>query len=298
MITISTKRLDRITLVRRYASDSAWGEFIGALGVAKSNLGPDDLKMLSKKHSTIFTKSYAGKEWKTGVSIRFHSVNKKPAIAINFTPSKQSDQDWADFLSLLTIMFPGGPEQIWSGYRVSRLEVAIDLKVPFHELICLAPKVTGVDVQYLKRGTLYLGHEYGRRSYCIYDKRKQLAETSDVDLGYEMTRVEVTLRQTGKTLGQLNDIVRPFGNLLVLRKSRLMVLQKKFPLSIELKAFAGAINGGAVAQQAYLDLDPYSRKLLLKLLRPAALNLNGTSLKWGEWISKQQLALQARFSGG
>ena len=287
-----------MTLVRRYMSDGALGEFIGALGVAKSNLGPDELQMMSDEHATVFTKSYSGKKWKTGAFFRFYSVNQKPAISIGFTPSKFSDEDWADFLSLLTIMFPGGPEQVWSGYRVSQLEVAVDVQVPFHELICLAPKVTEIDLQYLKRGTLYLGHEYGRRRYCIYDKRKQLAETSDVDLGHEMTRVEVRLRHTGKVLGQLESIVRPFGNLLVLRRSRLFALQKQNPLSIELKAFVGAISKGAVAQLAYLDLDPYSRKLLLKLLRPIVLSLNGKAPKWEEWISKQQLALQTRFLGG
>jgi hypothetical protein len=73
------------------------------------------------------------------------------------------------------------------------------------------------------------------------------------------------------------------------------VLKKKNPLSIELDVFAKAIAKGATAQWAYLELDSYSRKLLLTLLRPPALKLNGSVLRWGAWISMQQQALEARF---
>jgi hypothetical protein len=287
--------LDRIRLVRRYALESELNEFIGALDVAKSNVEPDDLKVMFKNHATIFAKSYAGKEWKTSVSFRFFSVKKSPAIAIDFTPSKLSEEDWADFLSLLAVMFPGGSQQVWTQFKVAKLEVAVDLKVPFNDLVCLAPKVSKVDVQYVKRGTLYLGHENGRRHYCIYDKRKQLVETGGGDPGYAMSRVEVKLRPSGMLLQQINEIKRPFGNLLVLRKSQLSVLKKKNPLSIELDVFAKAIAKGATAQWAYLELDSYSRKLLLTLLRPPALKLNGSVLRWGAWISMQQQALEARF---
>ena len=284
-----------MTLVRRYPSVKAWEEFNGTLGVAKTGVANGDLKMLTKKHVTTFHKSYFGKEWSTGVSFDFFSVQKKPAIAINVTPAKLADDDWADFLALLTTMFPYGAEQVWKVFRLSRLEIAVDVKVPFDELVCLVPKVAIVNQNYLKKGTLYLGHRYGRRNYCIYDKRKQIADKESVDLGHDLTRVEVRLRQTGKTLGQLGEVCSPFGNLLVLRKSMLIKLQEQHPHSVELATFVKMVLAGGVAQQAYLNLEPYSRKQLMKLLKPKALNLNAKIENWAGWIAKQQMALQARF---
>jgi len=284
-----------MTLVRRYVSSKASEEFNGALGVAMMGVGNGDLKKLGKKHATIFHKSYLGKKWSTGISFVFFSVQTRPAIAINVTPSKLADDDWADFLALLTTMFPFGAKQVWNTFRLSRLEIAVDIKVPFNELVCVVPKVAIVNQNFLEKGTLYLGHEYGRRNYCIYDKRKQIADKESVDLGHDLTRVEVRLRQTGKTLGQLGEVCSPFGNLLVLRKSMLIKLQEQHPHSVELATFVKMVLAGGVAQQAYLNLEPYSRKQLMKLLKPKALNLNAKIENWAGWIAKQQMALQARF---
>ncbi len=286
-----------MTLVRRYVSSKASEEFNGALGVAKTGVGNGDLKMLGKKHATTFQKSYPGNEWSTGISFDFFSVQTKPAIAINVTPSKLADDDWADFLALLTTMFPFGAKQVWNTFRLSRLEIAVDVKVPFNDLVCLVPKVAIVNKNYLKKGTLYLGHKYGRRNYCIYDKRKQIADKESVDLGHDLTRVEVRLRHTGKTLGQLGEVCSPFGNLMVLRKSMLIKLQEQHPHSIVLADFVTTVLAGGVAQQAYLNLEPYSRKQLMKLLKPKALNLNAKIENWAAWIAKQHMALQARFLG-
>lgn len=75
-------------------------------------------------------------------------------------------------------MFDGGPSEVWSSFKLSKLEVAMDVKVPLQELVCVVPKITEVNQQYQAKGTLYLGHKYGARSYCIYNKRKQLLEKS------------------------------------------------------------------------------------------------------------------------
>lgn len=286
-----------MTLVRRYMSINAEIEFIGTLGVAKMSASNKDLKMHKKEHSTSFVKLYPGKLWGTGVSFNFFSVKKKPAIAINCTPSKLADDDWADFLAQLEMMFPFGPQEVWKDFRLAKLEVAMDVKVPFDDLVCLVPKISAFNLNYLSKGTLYLGQRYGHRSYCIYDKRKQLADKSGVELGHNVTRIEVRLRSTGKTLGQLAEFGAPFGNLMALRKSALPKLLEKHPNSNELKTFVGALLDGEVAQQAYLDLSPYSRKLLLKLLRPAALKLNSETKNWSKWFAEQQAVLEGRFIG-
>ncbi len=295
MITIKTRRLDRITLVRQYKSLKAESEFLGTLSVANVYAQNGDLKKYTKKHATTFVASYAGKAWSTGVSFNFFSIQKCPAIAINFTPSKLADDDWADFLGLLETMFPFGAKQVWMKFKLSKLEIAVDVKVPLKELACLVTKVTEYDSTYLPKGTLYLGHKYGQRSYCIYDKRKQLVEKAHVDLGHDLSRIEVRLRPKGMTLQQIGSVIRPFGNLVALRRVALDKLQKAYPLSIELKAFVKSVLAGQLAQQAYLDLDPYSRKLLMKVLKPNGLNLNGKEQDWGVWIEAQHQALKSKF---
>lgn len=239
--------------------------------------------------------SYPGKVSGTGVSFSFFSIKKSPAVAINCTPSKLADDDWADFLALLETMFPFGPPQVWKSFRLAKLEIAMDVKMPLGDLVCVVPKVSAVDSSYLHEGTLYLGQRYGHRSYCIYDKRKQLADKSGIELGHNVTRIEVRLRSTGKTLGQLGEFAPPFGNLIVLRKSALSKLLDKNPHSNVLKVFVEAVLDGAIAQQVYVDLSPYARKSLLKLLRPVALKLNSEAKNWSKWFAEQQIALESKF---
>lgn len=297
MITIKTRRLDRVTLVRRYLSMKANAEFLGAMGVANVHASNGDLKKFSKKHATVFTKSYAGKTWGTGISFSFSSVQKKPAIAINCTPSMLAEEGWADFSSLLDTMFNHGGKEVWESFKVSKLEIALDLKVPFSEMVCLAPQIKTIDISYLKSGTLYLGHEYGHRSYCIYDKRKQLAEKKKVDLDHDLTRIEVRHRNLGKALGQLDGLANPFGRLIAIRKTALIRLRDSHPQDFEFVAFVKSILAGYPAQFAYLELDAYSRKRIAKLLRKVALSLNGKEEHWQDWIVQQQNLLKTRFAG-
>ncbi len=297
MITIKTRRLDRVTLVRRYLSLKAEASFLAALGVANIHACNGYLKKIGKEHATVFTKSYDGKASSTGISFGFSSVQKRPAIAINFTPSLLAEDDWVDFFSLMDTMFDHGGKEVWESFKVSKLEIALDIKVPFSEVVCLAPQIKTVDISYLKRGTLYLGHEYGHRSYCIYDKRKQLAEKKKVDLDHDLTRIEVRHRNLGKTLGQIDGLANPFGRLIAIRKTALVLLRDSHPQDFEFRAFVKSILAGYPAQYAYLELDAYSRKRITKLLRKGALNLNGEEQHWQGWIIQQQSMLKIRFAG-
>lgn len=297
MITVMTRRLDRITLVRASYSQALEQSAIATFGIVNDYAKQGDLDKQSEEHRTIFSKSYPGKQEGTGVSFDFYSIKGKLAIAISLNPSKLSDDDWADFLGMLEVMFDGGPSEVWGSFKLSMLEVAMDVKVPPQELVGVVPKITVVNQYYLTKGTLYLGHKYGARSYRIYDKRKQLFEKKAVDLDHDLTRIEVTLRKTKKTLGQFSTLCDPFGNLLVVRKSSVIALQKKCPTSIELNVFAKGLLAGGVAQNIYLDMDSYSRKLLLKRLEPIALNLNGTAENWKGWVKRQVQMLESRFLG-
>jgi len=287
MITICYRRLDRVTLLRRYASPKAVTEFNGTLGVAFAHAANGYLTKYPHKHSTVFSKSYDGKEWGTGVSFRFFSLQKKPAIAISCTPALLAQDDWVDFNSLIETMFNFGVKEVWEEFKVSKLEVAMDVAIPFAEMVCFSPGITATDTSCLKDGTMYIGARYGRRSFCIYDKRKQLLEKKKFKLGKDLTRVEVRLRSLGKSLSQFANLDNPFGKLIAVRKSGLVQLAEQYPLDFELRDFVKSSLAGGIAQHAYLDLDIYTRKRLVKLLRSRALPLNGDKSKLNAWLQNQ-----------
>lgn len=292
-----TRKLDRVTLVRRYLSLKAEASFIATLGMANIHASNGYLKKFKNEYSTVFQKSYHGKAWGTGISFSFSSVQKKPAIAINFTPLELAEDDWGDFCSLIDTMFNHGGKEVWESFKVSKLEIALDLEVPFSEMVFLAPQIKTYDISLLKSGTLYLGHEYGRRSYCIYDKRKQLAEEKKFYLNHDLTRIEARHRNFGKTLGQLEGLANPFGRLIAIRKAALVQLRDSHPQDFEFRVFVKSILAGCPAQYAYMELDAYSRKRIAKLLRKGALSLNGGEQHWQNWIVQQQNTLKTRFAG-
>ena len=298
MITIITKRLDRVALVCRYQSADGNSYYKGVLGMFKDDVkSGGGLKQFSKGHSTNFYQPYGGKTWGTGVSYSFFPVQGCSAISIHFTPSMLAEADWLDFLSVLECNFNHGAKEVWDTFRVSKLEIAMDVKVPFSEVLSFAPKITEINISYLKSGTLYLGHRFGKRSYCIYDKRKQVFEQKQVELDHDRTRIEVRHRHLGKTLGQLDGMAEPFGRLIAIRKLALVRLMQQRPLDFELKAFVKSILAGYPSQLAYLDLDSYTRKRITKLVRPRALQLNSEKLGWQQWFAQQQHDLQTRFLG-
>ena len=296
MLTIVTKRMDRVTLVRCYSLKDV-ARYTKTLNEAKNHAANGFLKRFNREHSTLFTKAYEGKASSTGISFTFSSVQKKSAIAIGVNPALMSEDDWADFLSFLETMFDYGGKEVWESFRLSKLEIAMDVKVPFSEMVCFAPQITEIDTRYLNNGTLYIGHKFGHRSFCIYDKRKQLAEKKKVDLGHDRTRIEVRHRNLGKTFGQLEGMAAPFGRLIAIRKLALNRLMQRHPLDYKLKAFIESIMDGQTAQEAYLELDSYTRKRITKLVRQGALQLNSEKMNWLHWFAQQQHDLKTRFLG-
>lgn len=287
-----------MTLVRQFKTFKDKEDFIATWGLINDSAkNGEGLMKFSKEHATVFAKSYGGTTWGTAVSYSFFSVQKHSAIAIRFTPSMLAEADWLDFVSFLDCMFYYGAKEVWNTFKVSKLEIAMDVKVPLSEVVCFAPKITEIDTSYLKHGTLYLGHQFGHRSYCIYDKRKQVSEQKHVDLDHDRTRIEVRHRNLGKTLGQLEGMAEPFGRLIAIRKSALFRLLKKYPLDIYLKAFIKSIFAGQSGQLAYLELDSYTRKRITKLLRQSALPLNSEKMNWLHWFAQQQHDLKIRFLG-
>lgn len=299
MLTIACRRIDRVKLIRTFPTQSEMGVFNGALYGVNVQADNKELKKQNnlKAHTTEFIRFGKGKQGGTDFRFRFLSVKKSAAIAIDFTPSMFGNDMWAEFIGAMDVLFEFGAAYVWENFRVSSLEIAYDVKAKFQGVVCIAPGVTTINSNDLDKGTLYLGNEYAHRSYCIYDKRKQLFEKKKVDLPEERTRIEVTLRSLGMTLGQIVVLDRPFGNLLAVRRELLEKLAKKYSGDVAVLNFIESIFAGKIAQEAYLELNSGGRKRVAQVLRQHAFTLHSDGDVWKKWIVSQCNQLQTRFYG-
>ena len=297
MITILRRRLDRIRLFRSYATFIEKKEFLSAMVALQNHAADWGMKKKLSKHCTTFSKSFGEGATTTSVAIKFFPVNVQSGIAVDFTPSKLTQEEWSHFRDILKTIFAKEVHQILSDFKLTRIEIAMDVEVPFDEMLCIAPRIATENLNYLKKGTRYLGQKGGMRTFCIYDKRKQLAEKAKVDLGHDLTRIEVRLRRSGKSLAEIATIQKPFGKFIAVRRAALSKICDKFPDDPVLQAFASSVVDGGSAQEAYLKFSKHYRKHLLKLLAPCSLRLNGKDEAWGAWISQQSSQVLSNFSG-
>ena len=72
-----------------------------------------------------------------------------------------------------------------SRMTLKRMDIAIDVKVDPHELVCLDNSKTWN----IYKGTRYYGVR-GENQLVIYDKRKEIADNQKRDIGHPLTRVE------------------------------------------------------------------------------------------------------------
>lgn len=296
MLTIQKRTIDRIRLLRQYGDGiAAKKDFISVMARTQELAASLGLKKTPGKYSTTYTKSFGLGINATSVAIKFYSANKQATIAVDCTPRKLTLLEWGVFRGVLEALFNGGAKAIWNNFEIGRLEVAMDVKVPFDELACLAPGVSIENLNYLAKGTRYLGQKGARRTYCIYDKRKQIAEKLDVDLAENITRVEVRLRGTKKTLGQLEEFKNPFGPLVTIRKTALKLLCKKYPDDDLLFKFVSVIESGGSGQEAYMNLSKHSKKQLLHRLGEFSLNLNGDDAHWKKWLGRNYQWMHEHF---
>ncbi len=282
------------------AYDSSIGsshEFLSALVAAGKLAEEAILEKKPAKYSTTYICPLGSGENKTTIVFKFFPVvGKKSGIAIDFTPSKLNANDWMLFRHMLSFVFKGSSALVVKKFKISRLEIALDVKAAFDEMVCIAPGVAIENLKYLPNGTRYLGQKGGKRTFCIYDKRKQLADKAAVDLGENRTRIEVRLRRLGKVLSDLTSVTDPFGGLLIVRKPLLAMLCNKYPNDLLLKTFAQSVASGISGQAAYTVLLKHQKKQLIDRLRESAIHLNGKSGAWENWIEPRLDSIRANFT--
>lgn len=289
MVTIQYRRLDKLRLLRRYTSQSSYTSFIESFGAANDCVKDGELKKIKEKYRTIFWRKFAGKGESTGLSFIFLSVQKSPAIGIDITPRKLSNQDWVDVRSTFDFL---GFDNVWKDFRVVSVELALDVCIPFEELVFFAPGVKISSNTYLAKGTLYIGSQFGHRHFRIYDKKKHLAEVKKKHISKPLTRIEAIHQGLKIKMDNLHSIEYPFGTLIAVRKADLNSLVKKYPLDYEFRHFCHRISNGLTGHDAYWEQEPAARKRISKLLRPLSLNLNGGDGHWVKWITKQETELK------
>ena len=270
---------------------------MSVLSTLEGHAAAKRLKRKPAEYCTTFSRSLGEGVAATSFSFKLFPVKANSGVAIDFTPSKLTPHGWSLFREMLGTIFHDGPQQILSDFKLSKVEIAMDVKVPFDELLCIAPGVATENLNYLAKGTRYLGQTGGKRTFCIYDKRKQLADEVAVDLGHDLTRIEVRLRRSGMSLSEMAVIDKPFGELVAVRKTALSRLIVEHPGDSVLHAFFAHVMAGGSAQGAYLQLSKHRRKHLLGRLAPCSLGLNGRSEAWGAWIAQQSSQVLANFTG-
>lgn len=296
MITFLRRRLDRVRLFRSYATHAEKKNFMSVLSTLESLAADKKLKRKPAKYCTTFSRSLGEGFAATSFSFKLFPVKANSGVAIDFTPSKLTPDGWSLFREMLGTIFHNDPHQILSDFKLSKVEIAMDVMVPFDELLCIAPGVATENLNYLAKGTRYLGQKGGKRTFCIYDKRKQLADEVAVDLGHDLTRIEVRVRRSGISLSEIAVIDKPFGELVAVRKTALSRLIVAHPGDSVLQVFFDHVMAGGSAQGAYLQLSKHRRKHLLGRLVRCSLGLNGKSETWGAWIEQQSSQVVANFT--
>lgn len=285
MITILSRKLDKVSLLRVYKGVDKV-DFNGSLGQANLHASDGSLKKLKEKYCTVFTTPYTGKFESTALSFTFFSVRNNPAIAIKFCPSKLSDDEWADVTSWFAVLF--GVSEVWDNFHISTAEIAVDVRLPYSDLVFLNPGTKTSDKTYHEVGTTYIGARKGRRSFRIYNKQKHLAEKKGKQLTHPLTRIEAIHTGLKLSLNEIVGLKNPFGRFIALRKDELLTLQQKHTKDIELSEFCYQIFTGSTGHDAYWAQSPISRKRIVKIIKPHSIKLNAPDDAWNTWLNKTQ----------
>lgn len=288
MITVLSNDIDKISLLRVYKEDDK-KIFSSTLGVLNMFADGGAIKRIKKKNYTVFTVPYNGKFESTALSFTLFSVRLKPAIAIKFCPTKLTDDEWADVLGWFSVLI--GLGEVWEKFWLSSIEIRVDIRLPFSDLVYFAPMTKTTYEKYLEKGTTYIGAEKGRRSFRVYDKQKHLAEKKKKQLSHPLTRVEVIHRSLKLRLNEIEKLENHFGRFIALRKDVLKRTQSQHPTDAGFCEFCNHIYGGATGHNAYWAMDKETRKRIVKLIQPHAVTLNMSGEKLKVWLAAKQKLL-------
>lgn len=294
MITIINRRVDKLRLIKTYPTKHTKSEYNKCFYMAIANAKHGHLKRITGKYRSIFVKEYNDGDEKTTLRFDFGPSKNGSTIAIDFVPRLLTDKAWGDVGALFSELF--GENVVWNTFKIQVLELAMDVKRNMDEFVFFAEGIKSSNTNFLKNGTLYLGAKYGKRSFRIYDKRKQLKDKKGKFIGYPLTRIESVHRGLQITLAKLQTVPSPFSRLISLPKEKYQEIKKTHAASKVTVSFIKAIESGLTAHDAYWMHNADARKHLLKVIRPYSLKLGASHKHWADWVERQLLALKTQFS--
>lgn len=141
-----------------------------------------------------------------------------------FNPSKLGEQKLAELFGWIDVFFYNGYQELYTKGVVSHAEFFVD--VPDEDLSGLVLIDEGRRAYTLYEGTTYLGRRKSELSVAMYDKAKELEQTTDGKL----VRVEARLCDRDIRFQDLveNDLFNPFGNSMVVNVTKLKFIAQEF----------------------------------------------------------------------
>ena len=122
--------------------------------------------------------------------IRHGHSQKSFRTWITFNPSKMSDQAFAELSGYLNILFYEGWKTLLLRGSLNRVDVAIDVEgVGYGDYLYVDRRLRKGCPDYMHKGTTYAGKERSTREICAYDKRKELLEEHNIEIGHELLRM-------------------------------------------------------------------------------------------------------------
>jgi hypothetical protein len=208
-VIVFTATVDRVALVKHVTDTVEYGAF---LEVMHNHRNVNGCKVWKKKYVTCAKIALSSK---ASVYLQAGMANGKLYQKVDVSPTKLSKKDWDHLHVVLSLGVEGGLHGLATNGRVSYIELAADVKnmkmddwLPFHERHrdSLRIPTPPEPVE-----TYYLGAKRGARSFCVYDKRRELLTRHGVKLGHDLLRIEVRLRNLGAGLAGVRPLPNPFA---------------------------------------------------------------------------------------
>jgi len=293
MVTIIYMRLDKFRLMRTYPTKHTKVGYNKCFAKALNLAAKGELKRITSKYRSTFFVEFEDGPDKSTLRFAFGPSKKGSTIAIDFNPKKLTESAWKSFGSITSELF--GKHVVWQEFNIHALEIAMDVKRAMSDFIFFDQSLSVSNEKFLKKGTIYLGAQYGKRSYCIYDKQKHLNEKQHKTIGYPLTRVEARIRSIGIPLSQLLTMVNPFDKLVVLPRSNFVKILAHNPDQPIVASFFQAIKDGASGHTAYRQHTIAERKIIVAACKPYSIELGNTSKNWLRWIEGNFSAITKQF---
>lgn len=292
--------LDKLRFVRIFPKPSVFvkidPEYKWCLNAANNLVKKEVLEpRYGAYYQTSFHKAYDGKSERSAIHFSFGASKTGSYISFECTPYKLTDKEWNGVRVILTKLF-GGPEVVADEFLLSEVELAVDIPYPMKDFIFLVPKFRSQNLEFYKRGTLEIGSKKGNRWIRIYNKKLQLQKVKGLVVPDPLTRIEYVRRRLKISLALCLSLPNPFNEIIVVPRNKIGEIQKMNPTDIGLSSFAKEISKGVTGHSAYWHLeDADMRKSIVKLIRPYALNLAGSTVSWNHWIELELNSLRDKF---